>query len=383
VYKRQLLYKAFSQAGRTYQIKYVNIKNQRVARQIEDELKDKRYSFEQILTDNYMLKEIPEREVMFSSAENPDILDSLYVNPVAKGQVIGPIIADSGRTVFIKVDGWKDTPVITQDAADKRYKMVNDLYKERLMKKNYEEYIRQVMKGKEIIFEEGVFYKLADALMPLYVKTEKQRDDIVKKGYWNKDGDEIDFSRIQPCLENMLEEKIFTVDGQSWTVSDMLNEIGSHPLVFRNNKIKNGEFTKELQLAVIDLVRDKYLTEEAYKSGIDKEAIPQEEYNVWKDNLNFLNAREAFLKREGADSLFTAQSFAVIDSSLNEYVNELQKKYASQIEINIKAFNEIEILRTDMAASYSGAPYVQVVPDFPLATDSYHLDYGKAVYNMK
>ena len=30
-----------------------------------------------------------------------------------------------------------------------------------------------------------------------------------------------------------------------------------------------------------------------------------------------------------------------------------------------------------MAATYSGMPYAQIVPNFPIITTGFHLDYGK------
>lgn len=378
-----LVNRTYAQAGRKYNIKYVSIKDTTVAKQIAEELHNPKLTFEQILTENYSLKNIPERNVSFDASENDKILDSLFSKNVSNGQVIGPVKVETGETIFIKVAGWTDQPAITQDASSKRFKAVEDLYTRRESKKVYENYIREVMKGKEIVFKRDIFFEMAEIFAPVFIITEKKEKSLMKNGYWGTNDTEVKMLKIKPKLESILNKPVFELDNKDWTVGDLLKEMESHPLAFREHKIKTKDFPQELQLAIIDMVRDKFLTQEAYKEGYDKAAFSKREYAMWKDNINFLNERTRILKFFSADTAFGLNYSDVINKHLNKYVKGLQKKYSSIIEINTDELEKIKLMKIDMAATYSGSPFAQVVPNFPIITNYYHLDYGKKMENAK
>ena len=55
----------------------------------------------------------------------------------------------------------------------------------------------------------------------------------------------------------------------------------------------------------------------------------------------------------------------------------MQLDYSDKIEINIDAFENIELTSTDMMVTQSGVPYPILVPSFPILTDDSKLNYGK------
>jgi len=61
---------------------------------------------------------------------------------------------------------------------------------------------------------------------------------------------------------------------------------------------------------------------------------------------------------------------------MNPIMDSLQKKYSDQIEINMNAFESIELTSTDMVVTQRGVPFVKVVPSFPIITTDSRIDYG-------
>jgi len=64
---------------------------------------------------------------------------------------------------------------------------------------------------------------------------------------------------------------------------------------------------------------------------------------------------------------------------MNPYIEKLQKKYSSDIQINVKILEEIQLTRLDMIAIQPDQPFPLIVPSFPLVTNSHRLDYGNVM----
>ena len=62
---------------------------------------------------------------------------------------------------------------------------------------------------------------------------------------------------------------------------------------------------------------------------------------------------------------------------MNPKIDSLQNVYSDQIEINMEAFEKIELTSTDMMVIQRGVPYPILVPSFPVITSDNKLDYGK------
>ena len=61
---------------------------------------------------------------------------------------------------------------------------------------------------------------------------------------------------------------------------------------------------------------------------------------------------------------------------MNPKIDSLQKIYSNQIEINMDAFEKINLTKTDMMVIQRGVPYPILVPSFPIVTSDNRLDYG-------
>ena len=369
--------KAFKYAGREYQIDYVSLGDSVIVSQLENELIKGKAPFEKTLTDNYGLKEIPNKKVKWDGAENQIILDTLFTKDHKKGDVIGPLKITDGFYMFVKIKGWTNTPAVTQTQIENRYNSVKNVYEVIECNRAYDAYIKNLMKGKNVIFNKKAFLPFTDIVGPVYMRNDKEeKREALKEGVWN-DKEEMKYKDIEPKLDEIRSETLFTIDGVNWTVDDFLKKIKEHPLVFRVKKFPQSEFGFQLQMAIMDMIRDIYLTKEAYARGYDKLPDVVAENIMWKDNLNALYEKDKILKKFNADSLFNVDYLSVIEKTLNPVIDSLQKKYSNSIFLNTKMFNEIKLTRIDMAVNYANIPFSQVVPNFPLITTDNKLDYGK------
>ena len=60
-------------------------------------------------------------------------------------------------------------------------------------------------------------------------------------------------------------------------------------------------------------------------------------------------------------------------------IDVLQKKYSSEIFINMNLFESISLSNVDMFVTQSNVPYPVIVPSFPSFTNDSYLDYGSEI----
>lgn len=371
--------KMLAVAGRKYKISYFNIPDSGLAYEMGDEIKFGYKSFEDAYFSRTELDTLPQREVEWNSHEHDMILDSLFSAPLKKDQVVGPLRIDKDQYLLIKVNGWIDRPAITQKQIEDRWRNIADEFTSRESAKLYDQFIRKVMKGKQIEFHPDTFFKVANLMGPVYFKTDEEKKKLLERSYWEKDKDPDleDYENIQTEMELLYQEPLFKVDGKTWTVKDFVDELASHPLVFRQKRMAKNEFGQQLQFAIMDMVRDKYLNEVAYKRGYDRINIIQHNVNMWRDNLNYQFHKNAYLQSVLPDSVTDWPYMTVLDDYLNPYVDSLQAKYSDQIEVDVDAFNEIKLTRIDMSVTQQNVPWAKIVPSFPIITTDNRLDYGR------
>ena len=358
---------------------YISITDKTVLSQLDEELNIHKFDFEELLTESYNLKDIPQRNVIFNNHENQVIINTLYTKDRKKGEVIGPIQIDNEHHMFLKINGWTDTPVITNKQIFEKHKKVKEFLEVREGNAIYKRMIQKIMESKKIDFNQKVFFKFTDLVAPIYLKSNKEKEELFLLGIWEDSIEKEKYLNTFDDLEDIKDEVIFHIDGNKWTVGRLMEELKRHPFVFRKKSIPNKEFGFQLQLAIIDLVRDKYLTEVAYKKNIDSNPNIVRNTEMWEDNLKAINFKYNYMQQRGIDSLFSVDHIFVLENYLNSFVDSLQNKYSESIHINLKEFNKISLTRIQMSATYSNAAYKLIVPNFPILTTSFSLDYGNNI----
>jgi hypothetical protein len=221
------------------------------------------------------------------------------------------------------------------------------------------------MKGKRIEFDKQSYTILSNWAMERYLNR-KNNDTLTFK-----------ISEIPSANPDIdLGAPFFTINNRLWTVDDFRNELMSHPLVFRTTDLNSTNFKEQFKLAIVDMMRDHYLTQEAYKKKLDNNKTVKKTVKMWKDS---------FLARD--------QAKYIMDSALKEgstngndnigklkywesYLYNLQKKYSKSIYVNNKEFDKISLTKIDMFAWKPGVPYPVIVPEFPVFISSENLDYA-------
>ena len=224
---------------------------------------------------------------------------------------------------------------------------------------------------------EPAFSRLLEVASNHYLESKNENKLI--EAIWNIDEEIVekpDFDAIESYNKEM---PFMYFDERTWSIGEIQELIDSHPLVFRKKRIKKNEFPEQLKYALADLMRDHYLTAEAYKMGYEKNnSVLLEEY-LWEDHLYASLKKEQILEEKGLSIENDEDHLNVMD----DYIGMLQKKYSGQITINFRQFNKINLSHIDMFTLKPSAPYSHPVPSFPILTQDHSIDYGKEIHYLE
>jgi hypothetical protein len=367
------LKKIYSVAGRTYRIEYFNIPDAKSAKSLYKKFAGRDSSFYKIFKASDDADSIYKREVGWSAPEVKEIHRALFSGKLKKNQLVGPININDSTHLFINIKGWDDRVVITNKEITERW---TDVVEKTAMEKAdsiYDKFVLGIMGNKTLTFNPDVFTKVAKLLAPFYLNREKKTEDEFLNLELNKSLEISDLQKIEGNYNEIKNLTFFTIDGKNWSVADFKREFDKHPLVFRKEDSKK-DFNHGLKNAIVDLVRDKYLNDIAYKRGYDKDKIVEHYEQSWLDASKAFFQRGEYLKKFDVSG---KKEIEVIEKYLNSYIEKLLKDYSPQIEMNMEEFNKIILTRIDMFAIQSQVPYPVYVPAFPQLTNYNRLDYGK------
>ena len=370
--------KVYQIAGRRYSVSYYSINNDSMAEIVGSKLKESGELFDRIYLELSGSDTIPKKEVDYNSREHSVIHNALFPEKLKVGEVIGPLKVGDGSHIVIKVNGWFDRPAITEEDVSQRWNDVKERLTEKEALQIYEKYIHKVMKGEKIDFFPDIFYKLVDLVGPQYFSTQEKGKELFLHMALDKKI-ENPLYEIGKGIEDIIDEPLFQVDGKIWTVREFGDEMEIHPLVYRNKRMTRNEFGKQFKLAIVDMIRDKYLAEEAYIKGYDKVNVVKRNTEMWNDACIALYQKSKYLKEISTEE---EDMMPLITKYLNPYVNELQEKYNDVIEVNVEEFDNIKLTRIDMFVTQSNVPFPIMVPSFPQITTDHKLDYGRKMGNI-
>ncbi len=361
-------------AGRVYRVSYLTCPNAQVAQELWQALQESKVSFEQLAKELTGKNKVPQREIRFDSPE-PDVVHrKLFNEAVRKGQIFAPIEMNPYQYLILRVDGWSNFVVLSDQQQADRLKQVKDKLIEQQALQNYQHFIGRLMGDKQLRFNPPVFKELVNILGPQYFKTDAEKKEMFNKKFWNKDNEMMVRQTDAERLAELADQPFFTIDGQTWTVERFLDHLLRHPLVFRQKKFPQRQFAQHFRQAVADLIRDYYLTQVAYERGYDKVPEVRRYEAMWKDNLLALFQKKQYLERVGVKG---KKGMELIEEVLDPYLAQLREKYNDQIEINTDAFEKIRLTRIDLFAIQPNQAFPVVVPSFPQLTTHNKLDYGK------
>ncbi len=350
-------------SSRTVELDYINLPDLKTVDKIQ-----------YLISENISLDSIyqtlwkgntPKRSIKWIDREPNQILESIFKNSIKVGQIIGPLETEEKNYLIMQITGWIDQPIITENQKKLRFKDVSDKLKEIKAKKAHSGWVKDLMSKKDIQLNKEIFQAYAQFAGDYYLKQDSNKKEAINKVIW----DQVDNLDRPPILEFSSIEKIdlqsilFTYNNEKWTIESFNEVLLSHPLVFRKKKMSKSEFPSQLRLAIADLLRNLEINKKCYEQGFDENWIVKSNVEMWKDAY----LTKKYLEIKGLKNF----------EFLNNIIDSLQLIYSNQIEINMEAFENIELTSTDMMVTQSGVPYPIVVPSFPKLTNDNKLDYGK------
>jgi hypothetical protein len=374
----------FQRAGRKYELNYFNVSDSTIAYSSKTTMKHDTLFFPKLYQQLYGQEKLPTKQISWQDNQDAMIEDSLYSNPLKKGQIIGPIKIDQHQFMFIKIKSWTDEKAVGSSDIQKRW----DEVKKRLTQKKadirWNQFVGKIMTRKQVRFQENTFFQLVELFADKYLGSKEEEENRFNQQFWNQSGDLIDQGKLLTEMEKeqqLMTKPFFTLDDQTWNVRDFKKMLASHPLVFRNRRISRRDFPQQFKLAVVDLIADHYITQEAYSRSLDKEKIVQENVSLWEDATLGLFQRNRYLESIKKKEEFLGNYMNVLKTDLNPYIQNLQKKYNDVIKINIDEFNKISLTRIDMFVIQKFDAYPIITPTFPIVTSEHKLNYGHEMKN--
>lgn len=363
--------KYYPYAGREYDISYFIIPDS--LQSANSEMMKKTPDFSALYQRVYGDSSAPGRKVKFHNSENQKVLDALYGQDVKKNQILQPIRVDDG-TLYMKVLGWKNSLAITENQILQRANTIKETLTMNKASIAWNKKVAEIMKGKTVSFEESTFWELTQIFFDLYFSTPEKKIQSIQEQIWDVEKDpELAFQELED--RSILQKPFLTIDGETWTVADFRKELIAHPLVYRDRQMPGKSFAREFRLAIADLIRDKYVTREAYKNGYDKINIVQRNERMWKDALVSVYEKNEYLKSINEKRDPGKNYISIIGDHLNKYVDSLQVKYNKRIELDFDAFENIALSTIDLYTKQRNQPFQQVVPMFPVLTTDHMIEY--------
>ena len=279
----------------------------------------------------------------------------------------GPFKTDSKNLFLFKVNGWTSNIDVSEKQKQDSWKKAETDFLDNNALKHYSRFVSKIMKGKKIQYNSIIFEKFSKKLEKIYLIERENKEKIIQNKIWEIDKD----SRVLSFddIKNMKQKILLYHDDMEYKVSDILELIKKHPLVFRTKNIHSSNFENELKFAIADLLRDLHITNKAYDLGYNDSLEVLNVELKWSDHIKAITTKEVFL------SLHPKEQNSL--NLISDVIDSLQSYYSDIVKIDTDKFEQIQLGRIDMNVRYSNQPYSKMEPDFPILTNDHLLDYGK------
>ena len=364
-------------AGRTYHLEYFDVPNDSVATTVKRIIDTSASSFAAVYQALSGQDTIPRRDVDWSSRESKSVHKALFTGRPAAHQILGPLRVGEGHYLFVRVVGWTDRVAVSEKQKIERWDDVTETMTRQQADELYEKFVTGTMAGKTLEFDPAAFKQFVEAAAPYYLNAQNTREEAALSTMYRQNAPETpSLSDVEQKLGTLKGPPLFSIDGHVWTMEDVIQEIEKHPLVFREGALRKSNIAEQLELAIVDMVRDRYLSNESYKRGYDSYGMVTHTTEMWEDAMLSLWQEQAYLNSIGNPG---GSQLDLVTKYLDPYVDSLRHKYGATVEVNVDEFNNIQLTGIDMIALQRSVPFPVVVPPFPLLTTHKWLDFGKAM----
>ncbi len=360
------LEKAYTLSTREYELEFYRLPNKKFAYKIQTAIDAGPTRADSLFKEvEEILGKKPVHKTKFDDNDDDAIHKALYTEALDPGKIVGPVRLGDGGYIVMKVLTWVDYPLISGEEQQARWNKVGDIIQNRKAEQQWRSYQASVMKGKRLVFDKHSFDVLSAWAMENYY-SHKQNDSL------NIHIAEIEGKKPEIDFNN----PFFTLDKKVWTLKDFRKVLRTHPLVYRTTALDSTNFRKQFKLAIIDLMRDHYLTQAAYKRSLDKHENVKNTVGMWRDSFLATEKAKSIVDTGVAQGIVKRNDERGLSEFWNSQVIILQQKYGKSIWINHPLLDRLALTRIDMIALKPGFPYPLEVPQFPTLIVSENLDYA-------
>ena len=353
-------------ALRKYEVEYLSFNNDQMAVSV-DSLFKHGFSFEEVAYNYLGLDEIPKRVIDYLNEKDPKIHNAIFSQNLSKNQIIGPVFSKDNKALFIKVKNYVQDILVTQQDKENQVKIIEQKLLENFYLIHYDEYVSKLMNGIELVFfKEGLQKLINNSIMQFNVDSSFNFSNLSNLDLlYNINNGDVDLLKIENNI---------------YSIKDVDNLVKKHPLVFRKKNINKYSYSNELKYAIIDLIRDEYLNDLAYKKEYHFHPIVNKEVDIYRDAILSNIHLQTYLKGKGISiNEYNNNYLKIINNDLNDYISSLFEKHSSKIYINFDDLNRINLTSIDLYAYKQGVPYTSIVPAFPILTNKHTIDYGNQI----
>ena len=312
-----------------------------------------------LFTETYPRIAIFTKKLKWNEFEQKEVLDSLFIPEIQKNQIIGPFFIGK-FSMFLKVIDWVERPSTLENETKFKNQRLTDYLKNEMVENTFLNFIKNVMKNKNIHFKKDSFNSFVNIFGENLIMNENQIIDLkLRKNRFNMELN--DQTKLNPS------DTLFLVGEELWTIKKLLDNIKWHPLVFRKYKMKKSEFPFQLKFAISDLVRDHYLTSEAYIEELNKNDFLINQNNMW---INFFNCQN-YLKEKFPNAI--SLNNWLEDEGFQLELNELIDENSKDIYINWQELEKLIITDIPFSAIYKNESYSNVTAEILPLTKSQHI----------
>lgn len=365
-------------ASRTYDIQYVTLPDSQALLAWNEATEDG-YGFETLARAVSFSDTIPQKTLTWFDREDERIREALFSSLPSKGEVLAPIQVDTGQLLMLKVKGWVDRPAVTEAAKTQQWEDVHTRLIEIQADGIYREYVGGIMAEKELKLNREIFKPYALRTAELYLRSNEEKQKMLNKAVWN--AEEQVFTETLNDLPGGIpgDEVLFEVGGETWSVDRFEAYLKRHPLVFRERQMSHREFPEQLKYAIADLVRDYYLTQQAYELGYDKVSNVVQARQMWEDHYVSRQGRNDFLRSvlDTSNDSLKYTEMDLLEDFMDPFLDSLQTKYSHLVHIDTDMFEDIKLSNVPMVVTNRNVPFPLAVPSFPRLTTDNVLNYGQ------
>lgn len=369
------LQKAVGLALRSYALEYFTVPNSGMLNQVLKDLDDG-YDFGAIYSAITGADSLPVKEIGWFDKEEAIVHQRIFSDTLEVGQILPPVKTADGNYLMIRITDYFDRVLLSPVEIADHHSRVRKEFHAKQAHLLYDDYIREVMRAKRFVLNEAVFIPYAASMASRYYNAAKSKQDMFNQEMWGAEhrpdsGRQINEIPVGP------QEQLFTLDDEPWTVKDFESYLRRHPLIFRKKDMPHAEFPEQLKFAIADLLRDFFLTEKAYELGYDQSSVIRQNVELWEDHYLGRHHRAEYLKsRIPPDKRTEMDQQEILEQWLQPLLDSLQQKYSTDIQIDVEAFNKLEISNIQAFATRPDLPFPVLVPSFPVLTMDHELDYG-------